>query len=115
LIRGCLKKHRGLVKHILGNAYLSDTFWRNPDDPKALGHGAEAANRLNAYFKSDDCTKLLDEITNRLFLLRGQLVHGASTQGGKHNRESLRHGTCLLGHLVAVVLHIMIEHGCHDD
>ena len=50
-----------------------------------------------------------------IYLMRCQLVHGASTYGGKLNRTSLRRCTTMLEHLVRAVLQVLIDHGADED
>ena len=52
---------------------------------------------------------------DRLFVLRGQLVHGGATGGGKLNRRSLQNCLALLRALLPVLLSIVIDKGCDDE
>ena len=115
LIGGKLHKHRGLVKKILADPYLSEVFWREPDNPKAKGWAAADENYLDVNLKNQDYFKVLKQTMQRLFVLRGQIVHGASTGGGRLNRTSLRWCMQLLELCVPVIQHMVIEHGRDDD
>lgn len=110
-----LHRHRGLVKKILSNPFLSEVFWRAPDHPMARGRATEDAGYIDLNFKQRNYCKVLTQAMQRLFVLRGQIVHGASTGGSRLNRSSLRHCLELLAMFVPVVLHIVIDKGCGDD
>jgi hypothetical protein len=45
----------------------------------------------------------------------GQLIHGASTFGGKLNRTAPRRSTQMLGHLLPAVLLVIIDQGADVD
>ena len=110
-----LHRHRGLVNKLLSNAFLSDTFWREPDHPKAKGWATEDANYLDKNLKNHDYCRVLGQTVNRLYVLRGQIVHGASTGGSKLNRSSLKYAFELLALMVPPMIEIVIEHGCNDE
>ncbi len=110
-----LHTHRGLVRAILGDPYLSSIFWRNPDDPKAKGRATQDVNYLDRHLKHREHALLLNQVLDRLFILRGQIVHGASTRGSRLNRTALRRGTQALGQFLPLILHVVIELGCDDD
>ena len=109
-----LRRHRGLVKKILSDPYLAEVFWRQPDHPKAKGWATEDSNYIDRNFKDQNYCKVLTQVMHRLFVLRGQLVHGASTGGSRLNRSSLRYCLELLSIFVPLIQHIVIEHGCGD-
>jgi hypothetical protein len=115
LVGETLQKNRSLVKKVLENFYLSNTFWRDPDNPKSKGWAAEDANYLDRNLKQQNFLRVLEQVLERLFVMRGQLVHGAATGGGRLNRQTL--GSCvrLLGILAPLIVHLTIEHGCNDD
>ena len=115
LIADRLHKHRGLSKKILSDPYLSDVFWREPDNPKAKGWAAADSNYIDLNFKAHDYAKVIKQVMQRLFVLRGQIVHGASTGGSKLNRGSLKYCLQLLEIFVPVIQHIVIECGRSDD
>jgi hypothetical protein len=52
---------------------------------------------------------------HRLFIFRGQLVHGASSGGSRLNRPSLKYCLWALEKFVPLIIHVVIEHGRHDD
>lgn len=114
-VRAMLQQHRPLIKTLLENFYLSNVFWRDPSHPKAKGWGTEDANFLDRNLKEDRICRVLEQACDRLFVMRGQLVHGAATGGGKLNRQTLKHCLMLLDRVVPTLLQIVIERGRSDD
>lgn len=115
LFAALLHRHRGLAKKILQNPYIAASFWRDPEHPKAKGWATEDANYLDRNLKDFEHTKVLEQVMDRLFVLRGQIVHGASTGGSKLNRSSLSTAMKFLEIFVPVIVHVVIEHGASDD
>ena len=58
---------------------------------------------------------LLTMALDRVYVLRGQIVHGAATRGSKLNRAVLRQCSQVLEGLLPPTLNLAIEHGAHDD
>ena len=46
---------------------------------------------------------------DRLYVLRNQLVHGGSTWNSAVNRSQISDGTKILGLVVPIVIHLMME------
>jgi hypothetical protein len=103
------------VNKLLENFYLSNTFWRDPRNPKAKQWAAQDAHHLDRNLKDGAHNKVLAQVMDRLYVLRGQLMHGAATGGGKLNRQTLRYCLWLLELLTPLLIHVVIEHGRHDD
>jgi hypothetical protein len=115
LVALTLHQHHGLIKRILADPYLSAVFWRDPNHPKAKGWATEDMHRLDCHLKNREYATVLRQVLDRLFVLRGQIVHGASTRGSRWNRAALRYGAQTLQRIVPVLLHVVIENGCGDD
>jgi hypothetical protein len=110
-----MAQSRGLVRKLLENPFLSEVFWREPDNPKAKGRATQDANYLERNLRNGDCRRLLEQVLERLFVLRGQMVHGASTGGSRLNRNSVKYSLQMLALLVPLIQQIVIEHGGNDD
>lgn len=110
-----LQGQRGLVLKHLENPYLSPTFWRDPESSKAKHYATEDARYIDANFKQGQHLRVLKQLFDRLYVLRGQLMHGAATGGSKLNRKTLSHGVLMLMSLMPVIFETVIEHGSHDD
>lgn len=110
-----LRKSRGLARKLLSDPYLSDVFWKEPDHPKARGWATEDASFFDRNLAAGKAALVLNQTMQRVFVLRGQLVHGASTGGSRLNRGSLKYCLMILELLVPLFVHVTIEHGCHDE
>ncbi len=109
-----LHRHRGLVKKILSDPFLSALFWRDPRDAKLKEKTKEDARRLNDHLRDGKYAHILTRALDRVSTLRGQIVHGASTGGSKLNRDQVRYCLRMLEIAVPVILEIVIEKGCDD-
>jgi hypothetical protein len=110
-----LRQSRGLVKKLLSDPFLAEVFWRDPQHPKAKGWATEDSNYLDRNLKSGEVVRVLGQVVDRMFVLRGQIVHGASTGGSKLNRKTLNYCLLMLEIIVPVMQQIVIDHGCNDD
>jgi hypothetical protein len=93
---------------------LNSYFWQAP----SLQHsGPSKKARCNAqtWYVEGRWTKILDELLERIYLMRCQLAHGAATYGGQLNRTSLRHCVVMLQHLLTAFLTVWIDHGADED
>lgn len=106
---------RGLIKKLLENPYLSAAFWKQPDHPQAKAWATADAAHLDRHLKSGEICTVLVQAMHRLFIFRGQLVHGASSGGSRLNRGSLKYCLWALEKLVPVIIQLVIEHGDDDD
>ena len=99
------------VLDLLDNKFLDPQFWRNP---------SVKANR-KAYFNAQSAfvegrwLSLAIAAVDRVYTLRGQIVHGAATRGGKLNRLTLRLSCQVLEGLLGPLLEIVIDHCADDD
>jgi hypothetical protein len=114
-ILAMLRKSRGLVNKVLSDPFLAEVFWRDPTHPKAKGWATEDANFIDRNLKSGDAERVLGQVVDRMFVLRGQIVHGASTGGSKLNRRGLNYCLLMLEMLVPMIQRTVIDHGCNDD
>ena len=111
---GRLQHHRRLVESLLDDHYLSDFFWEDPGDQRAK-QSKSAKYKSRTWYIEHNWTLVLDEVMERIYLMRCQLVHGAATYGGKLNRVSLRRCSTMLGHLLSAFLLVVIDHGADED
>lgn len=110
-----LQQHRGLVKKILENPYLSEVFWRSPADPRAKGWGTEDGNYLASNLKNGDICRILEQLLSRLYVLRGQMVHGAATSGSRLNAKTRDYCLLMLERLVPPIILLVIDHHREDQ
>ena len=58
-----------------------------------------------------DTRLVLAIVFERLYVLRNQLVHGGATWNSSVNRNQVRDGAAIMGHLVPAIIRIMMENG----
>lgn len=113
-LASALQEHKPLVMETLEDAYLSNYFWEDPG-PARAGKARKAMYDARTWYLEGRWALLLDRVTERIYLLRCQLVHGAATHGGQLNRSSVRRCSLLLQHLLTAALDAYIDHGADED
>ncbi len=106
--------HQRLVRSILEDAYLSDLFWQEPA-PGPVATTRRMRSQAQLWYVEKRYKVILDQVVERIYLMRCQLIHGAATYGGKLNRRSLRHCALMLKHLIPSLLLVLIERGVDED
>lgn len=113
-ISSMLSEKRDLVMTILDDEYLSSFFWEEPSDIRA-SKSKKSKFDARTWYIDGRWSLILDRLLERIYLLRCQLVHGASTFGGKLNRTSLERCVEMMRHLMNGVLLVMIDHGGDEE
>lgn len=114
IVSSALEEHKRLVMALLEDQYLSGFFWQAPSAQRA-GQAKNAVHKARDWYLEKCWTRVLDEVLDRVYLLRCQLVHGAATYGGKLNRTSLRLGVLTMQRLLPAFLLVWIDHGAQED
>lgn len=109
-----LQEHKRLVMSLLDDEYLSSFFWQEPSANRAK-QSRKAAYNAQTWYIEQRWTMVLDQILDRIYLMRCQLVHGAATYGGKLNRMSLRRCVMMMQRLLPALLAVWIDHGADED
>lgn len=107
-----LNNLRAEVIAILENKFLDPIFWR---DPKSPGNTKAKSRRAPGLYYEKRWCDLLIYTVERIYVLRGQIVHGASTRGSRLNRATLARCRKVLEALMAAILPLVIERMAHDD
>jgi hypothetical protein len=108
-----LHRNQVSILRLVQNKYLFRPFWnRQPNADSALKMACtdavlNLANHLT--------TGIMEELFERLYVLRAQVFHGAATRGSKLNRTNLRMGVDLLAKLVPAMIAIMLAAGPKVD
>lgn len=110
-----LHRHKPVLKKLLGTPFLSNTFWRNPDAPKAREQATADLFRLDGLLRNGPRARLLEIAFERVYVLRGQLVHGASSSGSRLNRTTLTHCLEWMRSVVPLLQHVTIHRLADDD
>ena len=103
---------RPQVLALLENKFLDQRFWR---EPQAFRNHRGQYHRALTIYIAKRWLELLTLALDRVYVLRGQIVHGAATRGSSLNRAVLKQCSQVLESLFPSMLHLAIEHGAHDD
>ena len=114
LLPAVLEEHRDLVMSILQDEFLAKTFWENPSEQQAE-RARQAGADAGTWYAEKQHRLILEQVVERIYFLRCQLIHGGSTLGGQLNRDAVRRCATMLGHLLPTVLVIVIDHGVDED
>ncbi len=114
-IVGVLTEHKQLVLAILGNGYLNRYFWQEPCCEKAARTGRGGRHKAASWYAEERWAILLEQVFERVYLLRCQLMHGAATLRSKLNRTALRHCSQWMGLVLPTFLLVWIDHGSDED
>ena len=103
----------GSIHMLINNQYVFQPFWDyqnlkiSGDEwlerfEQHKGSAAKALGRMNP-------EKVLAVSFDRLYVLRNQLVHGGATWNSGVNRSQVNDGARILGLIVPVIIHLMME------
>ena len=109
-----LTGHKKLILALLDDKYLSSNFWQEPTEKRGA-QSRKAKFSAQTWYLEKRWALILENAVERIYLIRCQLVHGAATHGGQLNRDSLRHCSLMLGHLLPALLLVFIDHGADQD
>jgi hypothetical protein len=105
---------RDLVMSIFEEPHLSSFFWEAPSAGRAR-QTMSTRHQAKTWYVEKRWRMILDRLIERIYLLRCQIVHGASTCRGKWNRAALRRCSAMLETLIYTALLIVIDHGADQD
>ena len=60
-----------------------------------------------------DTERVLNELFDRLYVLRNQIIHGGSTWAGAINRAQVQDGSEILASLIPVFVELMMDNPDH--
>ncbi len=104
-------------RHVLktiDSPYLFKPFWMG-EQKDADGKLQQARRRALANFRERASVSLLQELFERVYVLRQQVFHGAATCGSKVNRRILKMGVTVLAIVVPAMIEIMVAAGAAWD
>lgn len=97
------------VLHLIDNQFLFRPFWQKQPDAKEKLRRSVQKSLIR--IRQGDTLPLLQELFERLYVLRQQVFHGAATSGSKLNRATLEAGTHVLSRIVPAMIEVMIAAG----
>lgn len=109
-MRRVLFKRELQVLKLIESKYLTPAFWEK---------GETAVPQVKKELKQEmarfGTRRTMLVLLNRLYTMRVQVFHGASTKGSKLNRRTLQGSAGIMLDLLPVMLVIMIEYGTKED
>jgi hypothetical protein len=108
-----MQKRQLRIMRIIEDKYLSAVFWENGGSAKKQIK-RELRDSL-ACVGTANASKVLHLLFERLYVMRNQVMHGASTKGSKLNRRAMRECGTLLVELIQTMLAVVIERGVGED
>lgn len=113
-VAASLREHKRLAMSLLEDEYLSGFFWQEPSAKRA-GQSKRAKYNAQTWYIEERWVMVLEQLLDRVYVMRCQLVHGAATYGGKLNRTSLHRCVMMMQRLLPVILLVWIDHGSDED
>ncbi len=109
-----LEAQRELVMAIFDDEFVVRDYWHEPT-PERAAKSRKARFDARTWYYEQRYGGILHRLIDRIYLLRCQLVHGASTHGGGLNRDAIDRCSRMLGQLVPTILLVIIDHGADED
>lgn len=113
-IEAALADHKSLVMAIFDDEFLSRYFWQDPTDKRA-NQSRKTKFEARTWFLQGNWLMILDRLLERIYFLRCQLAHGASTCNSSLNRTALRRCSTAFDRLLRAFLLVWIHHGADEN
>ena len=89
-------------------------FWRLLDTDKRFNPNRDKYS-IERLYSQQKWPLVLDELIQRIYLVRCQLVHGAATHDSSLNRETVRRCATMLNHLLFSIVSVITDHGISEN
>lgn len=103
----------GPIRLLIDNRYVFGPFWdfQNGKLSEAEWKSAfsNSKNTANRALGRTNTKRVLGIVLERLHTLRNQVIHGGATWASGANRDQIRDGVTIMGLLVPIVIHVMME------
>jgi len=103
----CLQDVEPDIQKVLWSPFLNIECWRQWDKARIRDRHKRLDSSCNTYDKAHR----VGRVFLQLYTLRNQVLHGAATDGGQRNRESLKHVIPILDVFVRAFIELVAEHG----
>jgi len=107
------QRYPGPIRLLLDNRFVYQPFWDHVNGYLGEAEWQERFERSRASARralGEGRTKKLFAATfERLYVLRNQVLHGGATWNSSVNRDQIRDGANILGDVVPIVIHLMME------
>jgi len=112
------QRFQGPVRQLMENKYIFRPFWLNlnsvPGHDDWIRKFRASAERFRRAMIDKDTARVLSIVFDRLYVLRCQMMHGATTWNGSVNRGQVEDGAALLRVLLPIMIDIMLDHPDED-
>jgi hypothetical protein len=112
------QRFQGPVRQLMQNKYIFRPFWMNlnavPGHDDWIRKFRASAERFRRAMIDQDTARVLSIVFDRLYVLRCQMMHGATTWNGRVNRGQVEDGAALLGVLLPIMIDTMLDHPEED-
>lgn len=114
LLHRLLGKRQVAVLSLIDSKYVSSRFWDGETAPAIRQIKQEVKASILGYQKTNRLP-IVQLVFERLYVMRNQVFHGASTKGSRLNRRPLQISAAILMDLLPTFLYIMIDAGLTED
>ncbi len=107
------------IRKFIPNQYVFPDFWtgdifQQADTQVWKPSLDRSIGRFNRASKNGNIRDILEELFDRLYVLRNQLVHGGATWKGSVNRDSVEDGTAIMAFLLPNFINLMLYNPTAD-
>jgi len=105
------------IRLVLENQYVFGPFWNHLNGVDGHEDWQErldaSVRKAKVALSEKDTERVLNELFDRLYVLRNQMIHGGATWNGAINRAQVRDGSEILGSLLPIFVDLMMDHPEH--
>lgn len=112
-VRRILGKRENQIFKLIENRFVSSDFWET--GTSALPKIKKQLKQAIVCYHTPRMLSVLQLLFERLYVMRIQVFHGASTKGGKLNRRVIQSSSTILLDLLPAMISIMIDHGVEEE
>lgn len=105
-----MRAREDLLAIVFGSRFFHREWWKDPEAGDLRGQD-RIAEKFPGWLERGEIDRLAGEFARRMLLLRGQLMHGNATHGGKTNRPSVEPAAEVLDGVLRSVLAVLILDG----
>lgn len=119
IFREMSSKFAEAISKFIPNQYVFPDFWTGDIFQQADQQVWEpllerSINRFHSAIENDNIRDILEELFDRLYVLRNQLIHGGATWQGRVNRSQVGDGAAIMAFLVPHFIDLMLDNPAAD-
>ena len=108
----------GPIRLLMANKYVYHPFWQHHNGIAGCENWKSwfdaSRKRFITSVENQNTIRVLNEVFNRLYVLRNQILHGGATWNSGVNREQVNDGAAILAFLVPQFIDLMMDNPCED-